>query len=192
MDYKRLVRVLDSSEDELFNQAYIDKDESFARELLNARYVEVLPNSKVGGREFYKGKNSDWKNTVAGYFTDDTAFAGHYGGGDVKSFYLFIENPYQYDFQYAGSDGDYPGEDGEYRETMDVVRSVIKSEGDVYDAFILYNVGEGASQGMYDIDDYIVLDPRRVKSYDAFTFDDSGKLIPLSERFNLEVSDIRY
>lgn len=38
----------------------------------------------------------------------------------------------------------------------------------------------------------IMLDPERIKSGDPITYDDNGKVIPLSERFNSENEDIRY
>lgn len=61
-----------------------------------------------------------------------------------------------------------------------------------YDGYILRNVGEGYGPVSYVVDDYIVRDPRRVKSAEPFTFDDNGDLIPLSRRFNPESSDIRF
>ena len=39
---------------------------------------------------------------------------------------------------------------------------------------------------------YMVLDPNQIKSAEAVTYDDKGKVIPLSERFNPEKTDIRY
>ena len=39
---------------------------------------------------------------------------------------------------------------------------------------------------------YVVFEPNQIKSADPFTFDDEGKLIPLSQRFNPETNDIRF
>ena len=40
---------------------------------------------------------------------------------------------------------------------------------------------------------YIYFNPKEdVKSADAVTYDDKGKVIPLSERFNAKNDDIRY
>ncbi len=39
---------------------------------------------------------------------------------------------------------------------------------------------------------YIVFDSNQIKSADTVTYDDNGKVIPLSERFNPENNDIRY
>ena len=38
----------------------------------------------------------------------------------------------------------------------------------------------------------VVFDPNQIKSAEPFTYDDNGRLIPLSERFNLEKDDIRF
>lgn len=39
---------------------------------------------------------------------------------------------------------------------------------------------------------YVVLNPKNIKSADPVTYDDNGAVIPLSERFNTEKSDIRF
>lgn len=39
---------------------------------------------------------------------------------------------------------------------------------------------------------YIILDNKRIKALEPVTYDDSGNVIPLSERFNLANEDIRY
>lgn len=39
---------------------------------------------------------------------------------------------------------------------------------------------------------YVVFEPNQIKSADPVTYDDNGNVIPLSERFNTEDSDIRY
>ncbi len=41
-------------------------------------------------------------------------------------------------------------------------------------------------------DVYVTTNPKNIKSADAVTYDDEGKVIPLSERFNPESSDIRF
>lgn len=39
---------------------------------------------------------------------------------------------------------------------------------------------------------YVVFSPEQIKSADPVTYDDNGKIIPISERFNAEKTDIRY
>lgn len=65
-----------------------------------------------------------------------------------------------------------------------------------YDGVIfknLYDPGtdvENDANGVSDV--YIVFDPAQVKSTEAVTYDDSGRAIPLSERFDAGERDIRY
>ena len=40
--------------------------------------------------------------------------------------------------------------------------------------------------------DYVILDPQSIKSADAITYDNEGKVISLEERFNVQNEDIRY
>ena len=43
-----------------------------------------------------------------------------------------------------------------------------------------------------EVDEYIAFEPSQIKSAEAVTYDDAGNVIPLSERFNPENSDIRF
>ena len=63
----------------------------------------------------------------------------------------------------------------------------LKREG--YDGVIIEN--DAGSFGR-STKTYIALDNTQVKSADPVTYDDNGNVIPLSERFNPEQSDIRY
>ena len=46
--------------------------------------------------------------------------------------------------------------------------------------------------GEESIVSYAVFNPEQVKSADPLTYNDQGELIPLSERFNLKATDIRF
>ena len=48
--------------------------------------------------------------------------------------------------------------------------------------------GKPVSRGL----SYVIRNSAQIKSADAVTYDDNGKVIPLSERFNSENDDIRY
>ncbi len=64
-----------------------------------------------------------------------------------------------------------------------------------YEGVIIKNVKDsgGAVQGAHVPDDvYVFFYPSKVKSADVETYDDNGKLIPLSERFNYKNKDLRY
>jgi hypothetical protein len=54
-----------------------------------------------------------------------------------------------------------------------------------YDGVIIHD-----TDGTKDFDSYVVFDPSQIKSADAITRDDSGRVIPLSERFNEKSPDI--
>lgn len=66
-----------------------------------------------------------------------------------------------------------------------------------YDGVIFENLKDnGGNNNNVSLDTvsdvYIVFNPNNVKSADAITYDNNGKVIPLSERFNSNQEDIRY
>ena len=77
------------------------------------------------------------------------------------------------------------------RTTRDIAKFA-KDEG--YDSVkfenLVDNGGNGESVGASDV--YVYFNPSDLKSADPVTYDDSGNVIPLSERFNPKNSDIRY
>ncbi len=60
-----------------------------------------------------------------------------------------------------------------------------------FDSAILSETGYGL-EGEPTQDVWAVLDPSQIKSADPATYDNEGKLIPLSERFNASSNDIRF
>ena len=58
-----------------------------------------------------------------------------------------------------------------------------------YDGVIIEGIKEGFDT---QTDDYIAFSPEQVKLADPVVYDDDGNVIPLSERFNVNKSDIRY
>lgn len=42
------------------------------------------------------------------------------------------------------------------------------------------------------VDNYTINDPKNIKSARSITYDDDGKIIPLSKRDNFNINDIRY
>lgn len=66
-----------------------------------------------------------------------------------------------------------------------------------YDSVIFRNLIDSGGNADFESADtpsdvYIIFDPTSVKSADPVTYDDSGNVIPLSERFNPKKRDIRY
>lgn len=69
----------------------------------------------------------------------------------------------------------------------DIITRYLRDNG--YDS--MYFEVDGGSGGR-QTDSLILLDPEQVKSAAPITYDDNGDVIPLSERFNPEKSDVRY
>lgn len=78
-------------------------------------------------------------------------------------------------------------EPGESRIT-DIRFTAKKTDGNVFS--IRAEVTEGIGQSPATV--YAVFDGKQVKSAETMTYDDNGNVIPLSERFNSEKTDIRY
>ena len=111
----------------------------------------------------------------------------------IYSLYAKTDNMFTFD---AGDvawnklDGKHIGVDG-----ITSTREVAKHAKDAgYNGVIIRNVRDNNGLTNYGeaSDIYIFFDNKKVKSADAVTYDDSGKVIPLSERFNAEKTDIRY
>lgn len=73
------------------------------------------------------------------------------------------------------------------------ISKIVESEGK-YDGVIIRNIYDTAgSKALPASDIYIFHKPaRQIKSADPITYDDSGNIIPLSERFNPDIPDIRW
>ena len=67
---------------------------------------------------------------------------------------------------------------------------MLKQEG--YDGIIIKGTAYDTDTFGENNNQYLVLDSNQVKSAEPVTYDDNGKVIPLSERFNTKNDDIRY
>lgn len=74
----------------------------------------------------------------------------------------------------------------------EVIRTIVEALG--YDGIIDSTVSEKFKKMDldYDTTHYIAFSPNQIKSSEAITKDDEGKIIPLSQRFNNKEDDIRY
>lgn len=64
-----------------------------------------------------------------------------------------------------------------------------------HDGVIIKNIREGIAKQIPNrpsTTDYIATKPNQIKLADAITRDDAGNMIPLSQRDNFGVGDIRY
>lgn len=78
---------------------------------------------------------------------------------------------------------------GVSKETLSTEEIAHWAKANGYDGLIVEGVREGG--GEYT-DDYIVFSSNQLKSADPVVYDDKGNVIPLSERFNPDNTDIRY
>lgn len=83
-----------------------------------------------------------------------------------------------------------------FYSTDHVVRLVLDMdqdmEDDFYDGVVIKDIFDSASMFAGMSTDYVVFGSYNIKSADPVTYDDNGKAIPLSERFNEENPDIRF
>lgn len=104
------------------------------------------------------------------FFAPDARSTREYGDNAVRA-YLNITNP-AYD----------PYLDRTHEDSGTLLREKLAYEG--YDGVIRTENGK--------IVEYMAFDPEQIKSADAVVYDDNGKVIPLSERFNSKSRDVRY
>lgn len=104
------------------------------------------------------------------FFAPDAESTREYGDNAVRA-YLNIANP-AYD----------PYLDRTHEDSGTLLRERLAYEG--YDGVIRTENGK--------IVEYMAFDPEQIKSAEPVVYDDNGKVIPLSERFNSKSRDIRY
>lgn len=78
-----------------------------------------------------------------------------------------------------------PKVDDRYHST-DTIANWAKEQG--YTSVYVKNVYDGGDKA----NEYIFFNPEQLKSADPVTYDDNGDVIPLSQRFNRKVQDIRF
>ena len=172
--------------DSEYATAFEAKDEEKARGLVDQAAKQAGYNYKVYRgveNDYIKGDGYVFGKADQTYFTGNRALAETYANfmgqnpeGVVYDTYLRLENPFipedindAANFEYNAKRLREKGYDG-----------VIGSHGGV----------EGARNGQVDV--AVAFDPSQIKSADPFTYDNEGKLIPLSERFKTNTGDIRF
>ena len=100
-------------------------------------------------------------------------------GGEVKELFLKFVNPLRVDAK-----GKY------YFKVYEKYFDQARKNGN--DGIIVKNVIDNPKGTPRPIDVYIAFNSNQMKSADLVTYDDSGNIIPLSERFNEKNEDIRY
>lgn len=213
--------IVTPEQDAAFQKAYESNDEETARRMVREAAEAAMPNSKVRGKDgnlvvVYHGtewnpyEEPDGKAVFnGGWFTGLKRRAE--GFGEPVAVYLDITDPI---FSYDGKDS----EKNNIPEGMDLYRPETWAGHDGYISFSTYpdkpEISEFARRRikMRNPNNYeevikehlanqpagrqlftvIPATPVQIKSADPFTFDAEGKLIPLSERFNEYIEDIRF
>lgn len=138
---------------------------------------DYLGSSTRGGAGTQYGFFFAEEESHAEYWAENASY-NNGGNSRVISSYLQLQNPLVYD------DSDF--NDG----GLTLSEKIEEAYYDGNDGIIVENVlddDSGETRTMY-----VVFDPEKIKSSDPVTYDDSGNVIPLSERFNPKNDDIRY
>jgi hypothetical protein len=136
-----------------------------------SQFNEFQQTREVGGDEYGKGF----------YFSELEGVASRYGDRVIPA-YLSIKNPVKVGGAFA--DGDL------WKKVQAEKRSDIATNAKKmgYDGVIRFQRGIDDSE-MLEI---VAFDPSQIKSADPITYDNSGNIIPLSQRFQQSSADIRY
>lgn len=119
---------------------------------------------------------------------DSAEVAKTYGNNVIRTF-LQMKNPLVFDAKGATFKTlEFEGN----RLDADDLSSIAKDRG--YDGLIIRNFYDSNTDdgGNVIADHFTVFNPSQIKSADPVTRDESGNVIPLSQRFNPESSDIRF
>ena len=169
--------------------------------------------TKRGGFTVFKNRMPGVIEGIKSIFlAKDEGTAAQYAYGANKkiySLYAKMESPLIVNCGYSAADNISTGNKPEIRElankylrdaweranpndnlTTDQIGYLALRSG-IYDGVIFKNVNDSYTyRNITDV--YEVFEPEQVKSADPVTYDDDGNVIPLSERFNPEQSDIRF
>lgn len=159
---------------------------------------EVSENGKTAFTEFnvpaYFSKNQDY----ASYMFRDGFRPSYEKGQKAKPFYITATRQFNMPNVYGrrSFSGQY------YMDRHEFLRGLL-DENKMYhiNSFVEdENIVQAFRDAGYDLiydkqsgyDTYIVLNANQIKSADPVTYDENGDVIPLSERFNPDKTDIRY
>lgn len=122
------------------------------------------------------------------YFSPKRSFAENYTTtGRVIEGFLKLEKPYEvFGTRFDRSDLEAIAKKAGKEVTIENVAQILQQMG--YDGIIAKDYNGTTNP----VNQYVIFDANQVKSADPVTYDDKGKVIPLSERFNSGSNDIRY
>ena len=198
-------------QDEEYMAAVEAGDMEKAQQMVKDAFKAAFPNTKVVDENgepmvVYHGTNkqvnefnidSNKVNNTVGdpdgfYFTNDFGQAGNYSRASVKktgegkfnvqAAFLNLRNPVDATEAWRKNKKKSLDKRKTYSE---VKRSVYNTfDADVNDGYMITSNNNAW--------EYVAISPNQVKSADPVTYDDEGNIIPLSQRFTPESSDIRF
>ncbi len=172
----------------------------------NSRYGRRLNRDNISG-DIIVSQNK--KTPIFYLFSIDSAkeLLKEYVGKGNYSLYAKLNNPYVVE-----CDGSYYNDITYYEDLPDELKKFYPgglwrigttreaaeyAKDNGYDSVIFKNIKDNGGRNSNVPRDtianvYVVFNPNNVKSADPITYDDNGNVIPLSERFKEDKSDIRY
>ena len=148
-----------------------DGDTETAQKMVDEA-AKAFPNSVIRDKngnliKAYHGTRAQFnvfRSKEGSYFTPWKKIAEQYGS-NVRAFYLNIEKPVEYD------------------EDFNVMNDTEEDDADGT-IYIGEDMRSGIDQNRVGDTELIVYDSNQIKSADPVTYDDSGNVIPLSQRFD--------
>ena len=171
-----------------------------AQAAVNQNHVNsYLLNEDGTPMKVYRGRNGDYTvfdkrmirkrdDGIEGFFFSPPArresVAAYYGDGKTDAFYLSLKNP-------LVVTTDERIDASRAREYDGIIRLAARDFSSQYYNYSSDTV-ETESLKKGDIVEIVAFYPEQIKSADPVTYDDNGNVIPISERFKSEKTDIRY
>lgn len=179
-------KLTDAQWDDLYNKAIAASDLAEAQRLRDLHFRVKAPNTQIDYPVYHGSKRgpvtvvtakSPVRKTYGFYTTPDITYGRGYipkwSNTPLEKLYINGEKPYKF-ASYLGDEGGAFIHKSKYTD--------LRKAG--------HDVGLTTTpKGQLEV---VALDPNKVKSTNAITYDDAGNIIPLSKRDNFTIPDIRY
>ena len=199
-DTETAQRLVDEKAEEVFRNSEVRDKNGDLLPVYHARNNNfTIFNKSKSGDNTYKNA-TDWAvgaTSNLGFWFNDSDLKNEMGTqGETLKSYLNIENAWygtlddvietirSFSTNEELSEEKYYNND--YSQLKEYAQNFVDElTANGYDGMILHDTEFGGFS-------YVVFNPNQIKSADAITYDNNGKVIPLSERFNSNQEDIRY
>ena len=171
----------------------------YVDEIVHNLYENALAYDKdLMAEEFFESEEVEKIYEASGVLYDTLKAISEYEEDGAGNYQLYANTEGLFEIDADGNNWNripFQSTSGEYLVTTRRLAQYAKAEG--YKGVKITNVfddgGRSVNYQMEPATVYIFFDPQKqVKSADPVTYDESGNVIPLSERFNPENPDIRY